>query len=363
MDMTHKRMQWIDMIKGIAIVAVVMLHCDFPFHNSTFLPLWSLLGNSWHVGVFFVMSGFFLKDERVLNTFSFVKGKFKTLYLPLIVAYTISIILHNFFLKIGFYDETIDYAGKFIVPFSIKEMPMKLVLSYIGAGREPIMCALWFVYCLFASYVAYALLSRMLRRMFKKDDSYEYVRCFSLFALCALFHAIQEHFDIHIPRYSNIFSIMWLVYLGYLIRQRFDMKFDSLKIAILSLIIFYLCNIVFGANVICTNTFHNTLSMTICVLSAFYTLAYVAKRMEKTHVSHALSFIGKNSFRIMTWHLLSFKLVTLMLKALGYNLSLATTASPYTESICILVLYVAAGVLGPCVKIERLKNIFSIIQH
>ena len=77
---TAPRFLWVDISKGIAIIAVVLLHINFQFYESKYVPLTALLGSLWHVPVFFLLGGFFLKEEKLLQTTSFIKGKIKSLY-------------------------------------------------------------------------------------------------------------------------------------------------------------------------------------------------------------------------------------------------------------------------------------------
>lgn len=347
MSKTTNRQEWIDMMKGIAIISVVAFHSDFHFHSSTLLPLWSLLANSWHVGVFFVLSGFFIKEEKLQRTFQFVRGKFSSLYVRLLFAYAICIMLRNPFFSIGFYDETFDYGGKFISPYSVPDTLLQLLLAIFGAGREPILGALWFVYCLFASMIVFAIISKLLRKAFSSDRTYELARCITLFSLCAIIHGAQEIFHLFIPRYENIFTISWLIYLGYLCRNKLHLQFNSVRIAAIAFVLFYLCNVIFGANRLVTNDFHNVISMTVCIMSATYFLAFICKKTEGTLFCSVLSLIGRNSFHIMTWHLLAFKLLTLVLNAIGLHYSLANLNSPETDNLPIYLLYTVVGVLLP----------------
>ena len=57
---THQRLQWVDMAKGLAIMAVVLGHINFAFSSSSFFPTRLFLYGLWHVSVFFVIGGFFI---------------------------------------------------------------------------------------------------------------------------------------------------------------------------------------------------------------------------------------------------------------------------------------------------------------
>ena len=75
-----RRTPYVDIAKGIAILSVVLLHVDFVYPNLSFINISSMLGWYWHVPVFFLIGGFFLKEEKLLHPIYFIKGKFKSLY-------------------------------------------------------------------------------------------------------------------------------------------------------------------------------------------------------------------------------------------------------------------------------------------
>lgn len=93
-----KRENWVDIAKGLAITAVVLGHVNYmwPFHKL--LPLNTLVVWLWHVPVFFLIGGFFIKDEKLLQPIVFIKGKIKSLYLLILYIYVPVLLLHNFFI-------------------------------------------------------------------------------------------------------------------------------------------------------------------------------------------------------------------------------------------------------------------------
>lgn len=84
---TTGRTPYVDIAKGIAILSVVLLHVDFVYPKLSFINISAMLGWYWHVPVFFLIGGFFLKEERLLQPVSFIKGKFKSLYLLALYIY------------------------------------------------------------------------------------------------------------------------------------------------------------------------------------------------------------------------------------------------------------------------------------
>lgn len=67
----NKRITWIDVAKGLAILAVIAGHLGCKFINRLVFP--------WHMPLFFLLAGFFLADEGVLP---FIRKKTRALLLP-----------------------------------------------------------------------------------------------------------------------------------------------------------------------------------------------------------------------------------------------------------------------------------------
>ena len=63
----YSRTSYVDIAKGIAILSVVLLHVDFVYPKFSFINISAMLGWYWHVPVFFLIGGFFLKEERLLQ--------------------------------------------------------------------------------------------------------------------------------------------------------------------------------------------------------------------------------------------------------------------------------------------------------
>ena len=104
----QNRYNWVDIAKGLAIIAVVLGHIGFQWINTPLFPMRLLFIYLWHVPVFFMIGGFFIKKEKLNNPKTFIIGKFNNLYLKLIFIYIPVLLVHNVFLSIGFYDVDIE---------------------------------------------------------------------------------------------------------------------------------------------------------------------------------------------------------------------------------------------------------------
>lgn len=360
-----------DIIKGLCIIAVVLLHSEYDFYESTYLPLWSLLGNSWHVGVFFVVSGFFLKNEYLEKPQSFIFKRVAKLYFKLISCYILFILLHNVFINTGIYSTEILYGGKQMSLFSIADTVKQIAIAMLGGGREPLLSPLWFIYCLCASYVVIALLSFFTTRKslitspqnpltpqgetLESKRKQEVIMLTILFLGTCMMHMLDIFAGIRIPRYANVFAIALLIYIGFLIRRYDICQRIGLRWFVVSAMIFYLCTIFCGPNILMTNDYYSVPSMLLCIVSAFFALYYVSVRIENTLIGSSLAFIGRHSFAIMVWHLSAFKIVTLCLNLFGYNIPIHILES-YAPSLALLLLYTSVGVLLPALLDRRLPR-------
>lgn len=170
---TTIRSQWVDIAKGFAILAVVLFHINYNYPDNRLFPVTALFGYAWHVPVFFLIGGFFIKEERLVQPVGFIKGKIKSLYRLLLYFYIPAVLLHNALLDIGWYDTVTDYGGKFMSYWSATQTLKELLLAVCLAGREPILGAMWFVYVLFMALCGFSIISWMVKKAFKDEQQYE----------------------------------------------------------------------------------------------------------------------------------------------------------------------------------------------
>lgn len=86
---------------------------------------------------FFMIGGFFIKEEKLILPKSFILGKYKKLYLKIIYLYIPVLLLHNFFISIGFYDPNIIYHGVYVVQWDVWYYFKKILLALLFCGKEP----------------------------------------------------------------------------------------------------------------------------------------------------------------------------------------------------------------------------------
>ena len=353
-ESTH--FHWVDIIKGVAIIGVVLSHIVHPFKDYSLLPVASLMYGLWFVPVFFVVGGFFLKTEKLCNPVGFIKGKMNSLYLLLLYFYIPAVLLHNVMLDIGFYDTVTNYGGKYMDYWGIGQFVKELALVFLFAGREPVLGAMWFVYVLLLAMIGLSVVSWILSRWITDKQKFEVVRALVLFIGCIISCQSTNIVGFTIPRFNNVITAMWLIYCGYLLMNVLKLKFNNNLIAVFcGLIVYHMATTQSGI-VLNINKYTDVLSLTISSVSALYVIAYLSKKIENGAIGKALAWCGKESFYIMALHFVGFKLCTLILGVLGLKLQLSSLLAPADENIGLTLLYLCFGVIFPLVFIVGFRQ-------
>ena len=68
----HIRQDWVDIIKGFAIISVVVGHIAFNYPDCRLFPVSDIIAWLWHVPVFFMVGGFFISDEKLQHPIPYI---------------------------------------------------------------------------------------------------------------------------------------------------------------------------------------------------------------------------------------------------------------------------------------------------
>lgn len=161
-----KRSLSVDITKGISIIAIVLGHVNFLYPIGQLVNTKNLFIYLWHVAVFFMLAGFFIKEEQLVQPMFCLKKKFSSLYLKILYFYIPAVLLHNVLIKIGWY--SLESTDPVINIYSIMDFAKQTVLAICLGGRDPILGAMWFVYVVFMALIGLSVVSWTMPRM--KDN-------------------------------------------------------------------------------------------------------------------------------------------------------------------------------------------------
>ncbi len=347
-EIKSHRIQWVDIAKGIAIIFVVLFHA-VPASGDLMEKFFigRLLTSWWHQPVFFLLCGFFIREEGLQKPLTFIKGRVWRTYRMLLAVYVPAVLLHNAFIVIGWYGTQTEYSGKAVDWWGIGDFVRHLAEAIAFAGREPIMGAMWFVYVLIMALCLYAFVSKILRLCFKRH--YEPARLLTIFALDATALILSDCFNITIPRFNITLTAIWWIYCGHMLREKRNVQFDSPALCMICLV-FY---IVTASSM--TSRWpllaHDLCMNTLSYAAALYVVCFVSRHLENKGLGKILAYCGRDSFHIMSLHFVGFKMATLTLRTIGFEKDLTALQAPAGSSLCQLLVYWSVGVIFPLLAI------------
>ena len=159
--MTKEKLIWIDNLKAIGIFAVILGHIASPF--GTFIY-------SWHMPLFFMIAGFFIKFDLSLK--EFIIKDFKRLMIPYFLFAIVGLLLETI-KRIALHRESLDYIHEIKAVFIWMDMS-SLINTYAFV--------LWFLPALFFARVFLVVINKFIQNIF-----FQFFFLFILFSFIFLF--------------------------------------------------------------------------------------------------------------------------------------------------------------------------------
>lgn len=349
----------IDIARGIAMVLVVMGHCDN-------FGSWSIekFSSLFFMQLFIFLSGIFFTKSKINNfndLLNVIKKKCLPIYLYYLKYEIVFYLLTNLFIKIGFYNPDLLYGGKTLGLISLNYAFVKNIFRIIFLmGREPFCGAFWFLVTLIFVVCEYSIINYVGNKIFKKSNQQKLF--LNIAVLLMFFIGCVMNRTINIPRFSPSFTLILFYHLGnlYKLHQK-EISFDNVILFLASVIllnILYYCGMV-SMN---SNQFTNPLFLVVCSVCGIYMVMYLSNLIEKklNLLSNLLSYIGQHTLPIVALQFISFKAVMLIQYLLGNitygDLGLLKGAN---NNNFIYIFYVICGIFIPLLlnfMYERLRK-------
>lgn len=186
--MQTKRIESMDLMKGICIFLVILLHCDFHFNEK--LDIINNCLGTLRMPLYFFLSGFFFKPY--VNFLDFTLHKVNNLVIPYI-----------FFLTM------------FIIPYWIILQPINSLTNLLLYYIEPFYPALWFLRCLFFLNIFYYIM-------------YKYINQKYLIFCTIIISIFSSYIATYLKAFDNNTYILWFLYISNIIPALFALPFVSI---------------------------------------------------------------------------------------------------------------------------------------
>lgn len=206
----------INFLKAFAIMIIVSGHLEF-----SIIPMFPPY--SFHLALFFFISGYLFKEEYLQNIFGFIKKKIKNLLVPYY--------LYTFF----YLTVTVIIAkltGKFWgMPVTLKNY---LITPFVNGHQLDLSCPLWFVTQLFMTMICFLFVFKALKKI--NGNKIFNLCMFLIPAIISIpLSAFREN-DLILVVVRTLFS-MFFVYLGFLYKSNIEGKFNIFSTKILFAVI------------------------------------------------------------------------------------------------------------------------------
>lgn len=242
--MTKEKLNWIDNLKAIGILAVILGHIASPFGSFIY---------SWHMPLFFMIAGFFIKFE--LSIKEFIIKDFKRLMVPYFIFAIVGLVLETI-KRMALHRESLDYIHELQGIFIWMDMS-SLINTYAFV--------LWFLPVLFFARVVLVVINKLVENIF--------IQFFIILILFSISFLVQLPFGI-----DNSFNALLFVFLGSL----FFRFYQNSKI--LYVLPFVLIGLVIYIGVpsldMATKNYQNIILNIVFALSVIFTIITVLKKLD-----------------------------------------------------------------------------------
>ena len=344
-ETTGKRIEWIDIFKGLLMIMVVVGHTTGRFNMFIY---------QFHVGAFFLISGMVAKNIEGDPLKCIVKKGYGLL-LPIVVVFATFLFIMRLFFKIGVYHIFFqqEYYG---IPFFCRQLVHgNIYIEWLGAA--------WFIIVLFGIM----LLRETIGVVFKDKNVYINL-CISFFIACiGIFMQMSEKGSMS---FRLVLITQFIYMCGKSIKEKNITEYlDNGKICLLVLIINIALFIFFRKNNyimdIATGTWPNPLIAWVMILNGASFLCIFCKMLERYTkcLKSVFIYIGKNTFGILLFHFMGFKVAYLVLYMLNVIPKEDIALLCPKAEVGNLYWWLIAGIsIGVCLLIWQIIKNFKITR-
>ena len=308
--MNKEREVWLDIIKGIAVMLIVLFHAGFPI----------FLFSSIMVSVFFICSGYVFKNQ---SFYSYIKKQFFHLLLPFVAANFISTLIHNLLTLMGMWP-----GGS----YKVTDIVRITCRAFLFGFSDGLCAPHWFAFMIFTAGASFWVIHYLSCIIAKKlctssgtDKCAKITSVILLFFSLVMFivgicanESLNKIMWSNCAFVTNIFYVMILFAFGYMANQyKLAQKADKLP-TVVKLVIFVILSVVMTVLYLKGYSVDHraglfSMKILVPLLSAigFMWFYFASKVIEKIRFAGCfVSFAGRNSLYVMLYHAMAFQLVT-----------------------------------------------------
>ena len=327
----------ISISKGILIILMVVGHSGINSLAKDFIY-------NFHMPCFFLISGFLFKEEYLDNIGTFVAKKIKGLYVPFVKYSLFFLLLHNIFYHLHLYNNC----------YTLEEFIIRLLKTPILIGAEQLLGGFWFLEVLLYA----SLLSIISFKIAGKLKKKKLLLLCTTFTLLAYIQSTSTLIKIPIIGSNTLLATAFFI-VGFLYRKTNIKSNNNLVIAIVGYIITFIASLFIKGNI----DIQGVAIFPYFVVSIIGSVStiHLARSITNSSVGVLLDHIGKNTLYILTFHFISFKILSyIIIQINDWPISRLSEFPVLNDNNAyIWILYTIIGVTVPLI----IKRFFDIIEE
>lgn len=361
----------IDIAKAIGIIFVVIGHCcAVPNHGGN--VIWQMYISDYiytfHMPLFFFLSGYFFNKLYLDNKFNFIKKKITGLWVPYIKWTLFFTLMHNTLFSIGMYG---NFKDSIPTIYDIQTLIKSTLSTLFFLGGDQLIGGFWFIPTLFYASIFSLFMMWLIKlivdklKIINNENSY-YILILISISLFIIISSFITYFPFSIQRIgiSNrtfLASAIFLTgHLTNIITQKYkgtDKVSTDILLICIGLIITLFISIYYPADFSKIFNWYDSIYIWLAGCIGTWCWVLISKYISKLHfaINNILVYIGKNTIIILALHFSCFKLINLI-KIYYYDLDDVAYGSfpiiandPSSNNIVWMSLYIISGIFIPII--------------
>lgn len=243
-----------------------------------------------------------------------------------------------------------------------KTYMIQIAKTVVAPNGELAMGAMWFLYALFFALCFLSVIAYIAKKLSKEPLTTNKVMLVAA-VLISIVSIGLSVYGFKIPRISNALTIIFFIYGGMLVKQRFKCGFDNWGLMVVSILLYVSCIILPHEHMsFPVNRFPDLILPFVLSVVALYAILFLSRYIERTRfASRVLSYIGENSLYIMALHIIGFFICTKLLNLIGAGKGLSMASTLYTydvgSNILLAITYLVFGITFPLLALYCYKKV------
>lgn len=350
--MNNKRDAYIDVVKGITIISIVIGHASwdlkFPFGVTIEIGKFVYL---YHISTFLFCSGYLYNNEKN-DLWSYVSRRFQSIYMPYLVYIWFYYLFRNILIHLGVIE------GQ---PYGIINSILYFSNAVCLVGGGELLSAFWFIPMMFFNISIFAVIiclsSKIDNRIFKILMRVITICAIGLVGIISVENGLGILYNLQIS-----YLLLPVTALGFCARKIDIKKYcNTIGIVISVAIMIYIIEKDYGYIELSRNMIINRrLFYPVTCISIFFVLCLAKQIMKIEMLKNGLSIVGRYSYDIMAMHFLAIKLVDIIVCHMIGRHDLLSNFPHSFENIWLV--YYIVGVVLPIIIRILFNKVLSWIK-